>query len=123
MKKKRIAAITELAGIAAAAAVYFGIYIIFGVGMPCPFRAVTGLLCPGCGMTHAVAAILHGDPGSAMEYNMLSTNVLPAAAFYLTYRVIRDTEKGRDDFMKWEYIFLSIMTVICLSYGIVRNLR
>lgn len=32
-----------------------------GWGAPCLFRALTGLPCPGCGMTHAWRALLHGD--------------------------------------------------------------
>lgn len=28
---------------------------------PCPFAKLTGLPCPGCGMTRAMMAMLHGD--------------------------------------------------------------
>jgi hypothetical protein len=27
----------------------------------CPFKLMTGLPCPGCGMTRSVVALLHGD--------------------------------------------------------------
>ena len=37
----------------------------------CPFRAMTGLDCPGCGSTRAVHAILHGDPVAALRLNPL----------------------------------------------------
>ena len=32
----------------------------------CPFHAVTGLYCPGCGMTRCLHAVLHLDVGAAM---------------------------------------------------------
>ncbi|OLE52554.1 MAG: hypothetical protein AUG51_17390 [Acidobacteria bacterium 13_1_20CM_3_53_8] len=38
----------------------------------CPFRALTGLRCPGCGMTHAFCAIAHGHLWRAIEYNPFS---------------------------------------------------
>ena len=39
-----------------------GISDVFGFDLfPCPFKRVTGLPCPGCGMTHATRALLHGD--------------------------------------------------------------
>lgn len=38
----------------------------------CPFRAVTGLLCPGCGMTRAFCALGHGELRRAMHFNALS---------------------------------------------------
>lgn len=38
----------------------------------CPFRALTGLLCPGCGMTRAFCAIGHGELSRAVHFNALS---------------------------------------------------
>jgi hypothetical protein len=38
----------------------------------CPFRAVTGLLCPGCGMTRAFCALGHGEFRRALHFNALS---------------------------------------------------
>jgi Protein of unknown function (DUF2752) len=38
----------------------------------CPFRALTGYPCPGCGMTRAFSAIAHGDLWRALRYNPLS---------------------------------------------------
>jgi hypothetical protein len=45
----------------------------------CPFRAVTGLPCPGCGMTRAFCAIGHGDFASAFGFNVLAPFVFLAA--------------------------------------------
>ncbi|GAA1461491.1 DUF2752 domain-containing protein [Williamsia maris] len=35
----------------------------------CPFRLVTGLPCPGCGLTRSWVAIGHGDLHGAFAYN------------------------------------------------------
>ncbi len=36
---------------------------------PCTFRLFTGLLCPGCGNTHAVLALLEGNVLTSLFYN------------------------------------------------------
>lgn len=48
----------------------------------CPFRALTGLPCPGCGMTRAFLALGRLDFAGAWAYNPLS---LPLAALTLLY--------------------------------------
>ncbi len=45
----------------------------------CPFRAVTGLPCPGCGMTRAFCAMGHGDVAGAFGFNALAPFVFAAA--------------------------------------------
>jgi len=38
---------------------------VLGLGPPCPLRALAGIPCATCGMTHAFVALAHGDPGAA----------------------------------------------------------
>jgi hypothetical protein len=47
----------------------------------CPFNALTGLACPGCGMTRGLHALLHGDALGALDYNLL----LPGILFFFGY--------------------------------------
>ncbi len=35
----------------------------------CLWRVITGLPCPGCGMTHALLALAHGDLRAAWGFN------------------------------------------------------
>ncbi len=50
---------------------------------PCPFRALTGLNCPGCGTTRSLHHLLHGDLATAFELNPLFMLLLPFAAWFL----------------------------------------
>jgi hypothetical protein len=34
----------------------------FHLGLPCAFHQMTGLPCPGCGLTRSVLALLRGNP-------------------------------------------------------------
>ena len=44
---------------------------------PCLLRSVTGWLCPGCGSTRALHALVHGDFGTALRLNPLADAALP----------------------------------------------
>lgn len=45
------------------------LYATTGIGMPCPFRALTGWQCPLCGGTRLGRALLDGDIAAAFAYN------------------------------------------------------
>ena len=36
----------------------------------CGFKLLTGLPCPGCGMTHACCALIHGQVVDALHFNL-----------------------------------------------------
>jgi Protein of unknown function (DUF2752) len=58
----------------------------------CPVYVATHWLCPGCGATRALHALLHLDVGSALHYNALFTLLAPVAFAWLVfcwYRVVR----------------------------------
>ena len=42
----------------------------------CPFHALTGLPCPGCGATRAALALARGDLGGALAWNPLAALAL-----------------------------------------------
>ena len=48
----------------------------------CPFFALTGHYCPGCGATRAAAALLHGHLTAALHFNAAVTLLLPFVIAY-----------------------------------------
>lgn len=46
----------------------------------CPFLAITGYWCPGCGALRAVHALAVGDPTTALDRNPLLVVLLPLLA-------------------------------------------
>ena len=57
----------------------------------CPFRALTGFTCPGCGSTRGLHQLLHGNLGAAFQLNPLLILALPFLVYALvryTYRVM-----------------------------------
>lgn len=58
-----------------------------GFFLLCPFRALTGFTCPGCGSTRCLHRLLHGDLVGAFAFNPLLILSLP----FLLYALMRYT--------------------------------
>ena len=54
----------------------------------CAFHKLTGLNCPGCGMTRAVRATFHGRIGEAFLLNPIGMVLLPLAFLALGIEII-----------------------------------
>jgi len=59
----------------------------------CPIALITGIACPGCGMTRAVAHLIRGDMAAALTYHPIVIPVLALAAvawgWFLLWRLGR----------------------------------
>ncbi len=88
----------------------------------CPFHALTGLNCPGCGLTRGFHALFEGDVLTALHYNLLIP--LFAVFFgYLLVSMVLYAARGRglsfQIFRPWMiYSFL----VFALVFAVTRNL-
>jgi hypothetical protein len=89
----------------------------------CPFRALTGFTCPGCGSTRGLHCLLHGDVVAAFEFNPLMVVALP----FLLYALVRYTAaavSGRPlqkDHLKAKYIWM--LFAVIMSFWVFRNTR
>lgn len=68
-------------GLVLAGLAVVGVYLVIG----CPFRYVTGLACPGCGMTRAAYHLLTLHPVQALHYHPLVL-LAPVAAGLALWR-------------------------------------
>lgn len=60
-----------------------------GAGIPvCFFHAVTGLPCPGCGLTRALSSLIQGHPASAFSYHPFAFIVLPLFAMLAAHNFL-----------------------------------
>ena len=68
------------------------IYVIFLQisGIHCPIRYLSGISCPGCGMSRACLSALRLDFASAFYYNPAWVALLPAGVGYFVLKI-----KGR----------------------------
>jgi hypothetical protein len=67
----------------AVAALGTAVFVRLGGAIPmlrCPLHQMTGLWCPGCGLTRGSARLVTGDIGGAMAYNVFTPVVVLAIA-------------------------------------------
>jgi hypothetical protein len=56
---------------------------------PCPFKTMTGLDCPGCGITRSLHALLHGNVMRALDHNVLFVVALVVGIVWFAWRRIQ----------------------------------
>jgi hypothetical protein len=87
----------------------------------CPFLAVTGYYCPGCGSLRAVHDLAHGDVAGAVARNPLTVLAVPLlVTLWVLWARRRVTGRGRT----WAAPAWSIwaMLVGVLLFWLLRNL-
>lgn len=88
----------------------------------CPFYAMTGLACPGCGLTRGFHALFHGDILGALDFNAL----IPAYFFifaYLGISMFLISLRGRGlSFAAFKPRLVYGFLVIFFVFAVVRNL-
>ncbi len=93
-----------------------------GLAIPCPFRAVTGLLCPGCGVTRLCLALLRGDFPAAWSANPVLLLLLPVLAALAVRMAVQYVQEGRTAGPRWESALLWAAVGLLVAWGVVRNL-
>lgn len=85
----------------------------------CPFRAVTGVPCPGCGMTRLTDAVVHGRIGEAVGADPAGVGILAVLAVvavtYLVQVVIRkDDPPG---WMRSPLLLIGLAALVVVHWG------
>jgi Protein of unknown function (DUF2752) len=81
----------------------------------CPFKALTGWNCPGCGGLRMTHDVLHGDLGAAVIDNVFLLVGLPLLAAWLVVR----WRRGQPLMTKPAII---VIAVAVIAWTVVRNL-
>ena len=90
-----------------------------GPGSPvCPLHAMTGLWCPGCGLTRAMVRLAHGDPYGAIRMNLLSPIVAGLLLWAVVSWIIGTRFLQPSALPGW---FWRGTTLLLVVFGIVRN--
>ena len=109
--KLRTLAILCIIGIA------YAIWILItGLAIPCPIRKITGLLCPGCGITTLFICLFRLNIKEAFYANPFLFITMPYLIFELIYSLNPEHRKNKKN-----NISLLIYAVLFILWGVLRN--
>jgi hypothetical protein len=88
----------------------------------CPFRAMTGLYCPGCGGLRAVNDLTHGQVGAALSSNVVVTSLIPLAVVLLGLWAV-DRWRGHVRRVPWERVRPMVfgLVAVFVLFAVARN--
>ena len=89
---------------------------------PCPFHALTGLYCPGCGSLRALHQLLHGHPLEALGLNPLMVMSLPILGYALASEAVLATVGRRLPGVRLPASWIWILLGAIILYWILRNI-
>ena len=82
----------------------------------CPIKTITGLDCPGCGITRMFVALFYGNIYQAFRYNPLVFIELPIIFILLVLY------KFKKEYRKVINIIFIVLLIITIVYGVLRNI-
>ncbi len=107
--------------------------IIPMINMPlpgtCTFLRVTGVPCPGCGLTRSFISLAHGEWKDAWQYNPAGFVFFAMVVFQVPYRIfqIRRIRRGRQQHQfqlldSWVLLLLVVALVVQWLWGLAQRL-
>lgn len=106
----------------AAGLLYALICELFGRPLiPCPFYTVTGLYCPGCGVSRMCLSLLRLDIPAAFAANRLVFLLLPIGAVLALQMAVRYVRTGEQLPTRTQQHVLVCMCIALVVFGVLRN--
>ncbi|MBO5339420.1 MAG: DUF2752 domain-containing protein [Oscillospiraceae bacterium] len=122
MPRQRLSRLLTWTAVLLAAGSAYAVFVsVTGLFIPCPFRQVTQLLCPGCGVSHLCLALLHMDLPGAWAANPGLFLLLPLLALFLLYRAVCYVLRGSSPLSRRESVLVWLMVLWLVLWGFVRN--
>lgn len=81
--------------IGAVAALHLGLMHFELPSWPCPVRHTLGIPCPGCGLSRAIAALLHGDWRTALARHAFAPILLAALVLMVGMALLPEDVRRR----------------------------
>lgn len=106
--------------------VYYLIILFTGYGIPCPFRKLTHLYCPGCGVSHMLMAMMKLNINQAISANAFMFFSFPVL-IYLAVKawllwVLEEPYSNRFIMKRTDKILMYTYIAGIIAFNVYRNI-
>lgn len=119
LKIKRLLA----GGLAVAAGFVYYMLARFHFAIPCIFRTITGLKCPGCGVTHMLINMVQMNFADAFAANPVLFILQPAIYYFIGKMYVCWVMDKNCKWNRIENIVLHTVIISLIIFGIIRNIK
>lgn len=106
--------------------ILFIVLFVLRIEVPCMFKSILGISCPGCGMTRAIGEIFKLNLLGAIKYNIFSVFMFVFILLSCVFILI-DIFKNSNKYLtfinktlnKYWYIFILILVVMFIINNII----
>lgn len=102
--------------------IYIAIVEYIGFGIPCVFYEITGLRCPGCGVTQMCISLINFDIGGAFKSNGMLLILLPILGYVFGKYALTYIKTGRPLLSQKQNVLIYICIGLLLLFAIFRNI-
>lgn len=99
--------------------IYGYIIIPMGFHIPCLFRLIYNIRCPGCGLTRMCLSILHGNFIKAIKYNIGLVIISPIILYIVCKQIYNYINDSNEPLNKW---LITSTLIYLIAWTIVRNI-
>lgn len=92
------------------------------MGVPCIFYKITGLMCPGCGVSRLCMALIRLDFYGAFKANSAIFCLIPLWTIVFGVQAVRYVRYGSKKLKGWQDLSLYFSAVVLVAYGVIRNI-
>lgn len=85
----------------------------------CVFHEITGLNCPGCGISRMISSFIKLDFKSGIKYNYFLGYTFLILIFMIGYYIYSYINNKKIKYIEW---FNILYLILLLSWGIIRNI-
>lgn len=98
--------------------------LVYATGMtvPCIFKKITGLECPGCGITRVCMSLLRGHIAEAFSYNRFCFLAAPVILYLIIKCDIKYIRTGNYLLSKPDTVISYMLIALAVVFAICRNI-